>query len=136
MHTCILIETQGTRQILGIHTQPHLPFAAPEEPKKPADEKKPGDEKKKPAEAARFLTGFCLNNAKTVVDAWWKLGDDLLVKYNRLYLYNVEKRGIHSILAETAVGMVAGFGVNSYLLGLDALLGQLKTARKRKRAGG
>ena len=48
--------------------------------------------KKKPAEAAKFLTGFCLNNADTVVDAWWKLGDDLLVKYNRLYLYNTEKR--------------------------------------------
>jgi dipeptidase len=49
--------------------------------------------KKKPADAARFLTGFCLNNAKTVVDAWWKLGDDLLVKYNRLYLYDAQKRG-------------------------------------------
>ncbi|OGD14160.1 MAG: hypothetical protein A2V76_07545 [Candidatus Aminicenantes bacterium RBG_16_63_14] len=48
--------------------------------------------KKKPAEAAKFLTGFCLNNASTVVDAWWKLGDDLLVKYNRLYLYDTEKR--------------------------------------------
>jgi len=48
--------------------------------------------KKKPAEAARFLTGFCVNNADTVVDAWWKLGDDLLVKYNRLYLYSTEKR--------------------------------------------
>ena len=48
--------------------------------------------KKKPAEAARFLTGFALNNATNVVNAWWKLGDDLLVKYNRLYLYDTEKR--------------------------------------------
>jgi len=48
--------------------------------------------KKKPAEAAKFLTGFSLNNAQTVVGAWWKLGDDLLVKYNRLYLYDTEKR--------------------------------------------
>jgi len=48
--------------------------------------------KKKPAEASKFLTGFCLNNAQTVVGAWWKLGDDLLVKYNRLYLYDTEKR--------------------------------------------
>jgi len=48
--------------------------------------------KKKPAEAAKFLTGFCLNNAQAVVNAWWKLGDDLLVKYNRLFLYNTEKR--------------------------------------------
>jgi len=49
--------------------------------------------KKKPAKAAEFLTGFGLNNATTVTNAWWKLGDDLLVKYNRLYLYNAEKRG-------------------------------------------
>mgnify|MGYP005835843119 CR=1 FL=1 len=48
--------------------------------------------KKKPAEARRFLTGFCLNNAQTVVDAWWKLGDDLLVKYDHLFLYDVQKR--------------------------------------------
>ncbi len=48
--------------------------------------------KKKPAEAAKFLTGFCLSNAQTAVAAWWKLGDDLLVKYNRLFLYNTEKR--------------------------------------------
>jgi dipeptidase len=48
--------------------------------------------KKKPAEAAKFLTGFSLNNAQTVIAAWWKLGDDLLVKYNRLYLYDAQKR--------------------------------------------
>jgi dipeptidase len=48
--------------------------------------------KKKPAEAARFLTGFSLNTATNVVNAWWKLGDDLLVKYNRLYLYDTVKR--------------------------------------------
>lgn len=48
--------------------------------------------KKKPAEAARFLTGFCLNNAQNVIDAWWKLGDDLLVKYNRFYVYDIQKR--------------------------------------------
>jgi len=48
--------------------------------------------KTKPAEAAKYLTGFCLNNAKTVVDAWWKLGDDLLIKYNRMYLYDAQKR--------------------------------------------
>jgi 3-dehydroquinate dehydratase-2 len=56
--------------------------------------------------------------------------------YVEVHMTNVEKRGIHSILAETAVGMVAGFGVNSYLLGLDALLGHLKSGRRRKRAAG
>lgn len=48
--------------------------------------------KKSPKEAARFLTGFCLNNAQTAVKAWWALGDQLLVKYNHLYQYDVEKR--------------------------------------------
>ncbi|MGE5129786.1 MAG: type II 3-dehydroquinate dehydratase [Sphingomonadaceae bacterium] len=56
--------------------------------------------------------------------------------YVEVHMTNVEKRGIHSILAETAVGMVAGFGVNSYILGLDALLGHLKAGRPRKRAAG
>ena len=46
----------------------------------------------KPAKAAEFLTGFAINNATTVVNAWWRLGDDLLVKYNRLYLYDAQKR--------------------------------------------
>ncbi len=37
-----------------------------------------------PADAARLTHRLCLNNAKNVVDAWWKLGDDLWVKYNHL----------------------------------------------------
>jgi dipeptidase len=48
--------------------------------------------KKNPKEAVRYLTGYCLNNAANVVGAWWKLGDDLWVKYNHLGLYNPEKR--------------------------------------------
>ena len=48
--------------------------------------------KSNPAEAASFITDFCLNNAKTVVDAWWKLGDDLLVKYNHFRIYDPETR--------------------------------------------
>ncbi len=52
--------------------------------------------KKKPAEAAKFLTAFGLNNAKTVIDAWWKLGDDLLVKYNRLYLYDTREADLRA----------------------------------------
>ncbi|HVP90008.1 MAG TPA: C69 family dipeptidase [Terriglobales bacterium] len=50
--------------------------------------------KKSPAEAARFLTGYCLNNAKSVIDAWWKLGDDLWVKYNHLQTYDAKKRQV------------------------------------------
>jgi dipeptidase len=48
--------------------------------------------KKDPAKTSQFLTDFCINNANLVVDAWWKLGDDLLVKYNHLWLYDVQKR--------------------------------------------
>jgi 3-dehydroquinate dehydratase-2 len=58
--------------------------------------------------------------------------------YIEVHMTNIEKRGIHSILAETAVGMVAGFGVRSYLLGLEAMLGHLSASAPppaRKRAG-
>jgi dipeptidase len=48
--------------------------------------------KKNPREAVKYVTGFSLNNAQNVVDAWWKLGDDLWVRYNHLALYDAEKR--------------------------------------------
>ena len=48
--------------------------------------------RKSPAAAARFLTGYCLTNARNVIEAWWKLGDDLWVKYNHVMLYSAEKR--------------------------------------------
>ncbi len=51
--------------------------------------------------------------------------------YVEVHITNIERRGFHSILAETAVGMVAGFGVRSYLLGLEAMLGQLRGAGSR-----
>jgi 3-dehydroquinate dehydratase II len=58
--------------------------------------------------------------------------------YVEVHMTNIERRGIHSILAETAVGMVAGFGVRSYLLGLDAMLGELQSGRPfgHRRQGG
>ena len=45
-----------------------------------------------PAGAIAFITDFCWNNAKSVVDAWWKLGDDLLVKYNHFRIYDPAMR--------------------------------------------
>jgi dipeptidase len=48
--------------------------------------------KNSPKEAVRFLTDFSQSNATSVVGAWWKLGDDLWVKYNHLSLYNAENR--------------------------------------------
>jgi 3-dehydroquinate dehydratase-2 len=51
--------------------------------------------------------------------------------YIEIHMTNIEKRGIKSILAETAVGMVAGFGVRSYILGLEAMLGHLAGSTKK-----
>lgn len=48
--------------------------------------------KKSPEKVGEFLTDYSCNNADAVVNAWWKLGDDLLVKYNKLRQYNVETR--------------------------------------------
>jgi len=42
--------------------------------------------------------------------------------YVEVHITNIEKRGTRSRLAAVAVGVVAGFGIRSYLLGLDALL--------------
>ena len=48
--------------------------------------------KKDPAQASRFLTDYCLNNASAVIQAWWELGDQLLVKYNHLWIYDTMTR--------------------------------------------
>ena len=39
-----------------------------------------------------------------------------------VHMTNIDKRGLKSITAETARGVIAGFGLRSYLMGLDALL--------------
>lgn len=52
--------------------------------------------------------------------------------YVEVHMTNIDKRGIHSILAETAVGMVAGFGVRSYVLGLEAMLDHLRARPARR----
>ena len=44
--------------------------------------------KQDPDLAREFLTTYCLNNAERVIKAWWELGDQLLVKYNHLFIYN------------------------------------------------
>ncbi len=48
--------------------------------------------KKSPKEGVRIITDFSLSNATSVVGAWWKLGDDLWLKYNHLGLYDAGKR--------------------------------------------
>lgn len=64
--------------------------------------------------------------------AGYALRDCLLAlpfPYVEVHMTNIEKRGIRSVLAPAAVGSVFGFGVQSYLLGLEAMLGLLR-ARK------
>lgn len=54
--------------------------------------------------------------------------------YVEVHMTNIEKRGIRSILAETAVGPIAGFGVQSYVLAVEAMLRQLQ-ANAKPRSG-
>ena len=46
--------------------------------------------------------------------------------YVEVHMTNIDRRGVHSVLAEVADGVIAGFGVQSYRLGLDALLHRLE----------
>ncbi|MBN2247039.1 MAG: C69 family dipeptidase [Candidatus Aminicenantes bacterium] len=48
--------------------------------------------KKDPTQASQFLTDYCHRNANTVINEWWKLGDELLVKYNHLWIYDIKNR--------------------------------------------
>ncbi len=48
--------------------------------------------KESPEKCTEYLNEYCNNNANLVIDAWWDLGDQLLVKYNHLWIYNVKER--------------------------------------------
>ena len=48
--------------------------------------------KESPERAREYLTQYSCDNANAVVNAWWKLGDDLLVKYNHFIQYDVKER--------------------------------------------
>jgi dipeptidase len=47
-----------------------------------------------PLEGIGYLDGFCLSHADNVVKAWWKIGDDLFVHFNKHGYYDVEKRAL------------------------------------------
>lgn len=79
--------------------------------------------------ASQGIDGLVMNPAAFLF-AGYALRDCLRAvpfPYIEVHMTNIEKRGIHSILAETAVGMVAGFGVRSYVLGLEAMLCHLES---------
>lgn len=42
--------------------------------------------------------------------------------YIEIHITNTDKRKIHSIPAEAAVGIVKGFGIDSYFIALEAML--------------
>lgn len=48
--------------------------------------------KKDHAQAKDFLTDTCINYANSVINAWWELGDQLLVKYNHVWHYDPQTR--------------------------------------------
>ena len=48
--------------------------------------------KKDPLQVRPFLTDYCNNNANLVINAWWELGNQLLVKYDHLWMYDVKTR--------------------------------------------
>lgn len=58
--------------------------------------------------------------------------------YVEVHMSNIDKRGLKSVTAEAARGMIAGFGLRSYVMGLDALLALIGDGKpgkgKRQRA--
>ncbi len=45
-----------------------------------------------------------------------------------VHITNIDKRGMKSVTAQAALGMISGFGLRSYFMGLEALLARLETA--------
>lgn len=74
--------------------------------------------------AAFLFAGYALRDCLRAVP----------IPYVEVHMTNIETRGFRSLLAETAVGLIAGFGVQSYVLGLDAMLRHLR-ARRGARSG-
>lgn len=46
--------------------------------------------------------------------------------YVEVHMTNIDKRGFKSVTAEAARGVITGFGLRSYLMGLDALLAMIE----------
>jgi 3-dehydroquinate dehydratase II len=42
--------------------------------------------------------------------------------YVEVHISNIAKRDIHCVLSDVAEGFITGFGMHSYILGLDAML--------------
>jgi len=44
------------------------------------------------------------------------------IPYVEVHMTNIEQRGLHSVIAEAARGVIHGLGTQSYILGLEAML--------------
>ena len=51
--------------------------------------------------------------------------------YVEVHISSIAKRQIHCVLSDVAEGLIAGFGMHSYILGLDAMLEILRTRRQQ-----
>jgi 3-dehydroquinate dehydratase II len=75
-----------------------------------------------------------LINAAALTHSSLALRDALLavrIPFVELHLSNIFARELerrHSVIADLALGMITGFGAQSYLLGLQALMGRLRAA--------
>jgi len=82
--------------------------------------------------AAFLFTGHALRDCLRAIP----------LPYIEVHITNIEQRELHSILAGTSVGMITGFGLHSYVLGLEAMLRHLRSrapapsrpARARRRS--
>ncbi len=88
-------------------------------------------------DAVQSLSGRAdgaLINAAALTHSSLALRDALLavrIPFVELHLSNIfarEPERRHSVIADLAVGMVSGFGAQSYLLALQALVGRLRGA--------
>lgn len=75
--------------------------------------------------AAEEKVDGLLMNPAGFIHAGYALRDclrSMRFPYVEVHMSNIDKRGLKSVTAETARGVIAGFGLRSYLMGLDALL--------------
>jgi 3-dehydroquinate dehydratase II len=86
--------------------------------------------------ASRGIDGLLMNPAG-FSHAGYALRDCLKavrgLPYIEIHMTNVDRRGIRAIMTGEAEGVIAGFGIDSYVLALDAMLRVL--ARKAKTKG-
>jgi len=54
--------------------------------------------------------------------------------YVEVHMSNIDKRGLKSVTAEAARGTIAGFGLRSYFMGLDALIELVADQRGQEQA--